>query len=238
MSQHSKGSSGRLTSLVEQIDFPAPLNAVLGTHGIEIRPTDRWRPNRKIKKEATVKEMEPFLPKGVTARELVDWWLSVELHANTPNWDLISTCQVQGHEGLLIVEAKAHASECSGAGKRAPTTSNGDLNHIRISGRIGEANVAWRKQGVGRFSLSADSHYQLCNRMTWLWHLAEMRIPTVLLYLGFLGEKQAFPSDYFEKAEDWEATMREYMAPVMPPDLPGKVVKFNGTPAVMLVESL
>ena len=27
---------------------------------------------------------------------LVSWWLAVRDGANTPNWDLVSTCQVQG----------------------------------------------------------------------------------------------------------------------------------------------
>ena len=31
--------------------------------------------------------------------------------SHTPNWGITSKCIVDGHEGLLIVEAKAHTQE-------------------------------------------------------------------------------------------------------------------------------
>ena len=37
------------------------------------------------------------------------------------------------------------------------------------------------------WSLSRDSHYQLANRFAWAWKLADMGLPTILIYLGFLN---------------------------------------------------
>ena len=52
-------------------------------------------------------------------RKLTDWWLSVQQGSmTTPNWDIASTCTVQGKPGLLLVEAKAHANELDLKGKR------------------------------------------------------------------------------------------------------------------------
>jgi hypothetical protein len=45
------------------------------------------------------------------------WWLAVRDHANTPNWDIASTATIDGAEGLLLVEAKAHAGEIRRDGK-------------------------------------------------------------------------------------------------------------------------
>ena len=58
-----------------------------------------------------------FLAPGDQA-QLRDWWLAVKGGANTPNWDLASTCRVEGKRGLLLVEAKAHTRELSDAGHR------------------------------------------------------------------------------------------------------------------------
>jgi hypothetical protein len=51
---------------------------------------------------------------------LTTWWLAVRERANTPNWDIVSTCQMVGRQGLVLVEAKAHAGELHRA--RAPAT--------------------------------------------------------------------------------------------------------------------
>lgn len=39
---------------------------------------------------------------------VTDWWLEVVPRANTPNWDIASTCRINGKRGVLLVEAKAH----------------------------------------------------------------------------------------------------------------------------------
>jgi len=237
MSQHDKGSSGRLTQLVEDEGFPKPLNQLLSKYSIEIRSRDKWQPSVRCRKEATIRQMGPFLPARVGVADLLDWWLVVQRGANTPNWDLISTCSFNGKEGLLLVEAKAHASECSHAGKSRPSSPNGTRNHERISQRTCEANAAWNALDIGEFRLCVDKCYQLSNRMTWLWHLAKLGIPTVLLYLGFIGEEH-FPGDFFRSANHWSQVMNDYAGEVMPSDLIGRTVKFAGTPALVIAGAM
>jgi hypothetical protein len=76
---------------------------------------------------------------------------------NIPNWDIISTCTINGRRGLVLVEAKAHAGElnptdCCAAGN--------EQSRQRIDTAIADAN---QKLGEG-WRLSTDSRYQLRNR--------------------------------------------------------------------------
>ncbi|HEY6267088.1 MAG TPA: hypothetical protein VIX11_02230 [Candidatus Acidoferrum sp.] len=43
--------------------------------------------------------------------EVTRWWLAVRERANTPNWDIASSCTIDEKPGLLLVEAKAHRAE-------------------------------------------------------------------------------------------------------------------------------
>lgn len=43
--------------------------------------------------------------------QLTRWWLKVSRRANTPNWDIVSTCTIEGRPGLVLIEAKAHDME-------------------------------------------------------------------------------------------------------------------------------
>jgi hypothetical protein len=43
--------------------------------------------------------------------KVTSWWLAVRKRANTPNWDITSTCTIGEKDGLLLVEAKAHDAE-------------------------------------------------------------------------------------------------------------------------------
>ena len=80
---------------------------------------------------------DQFLTAGRRAA-LAQWWLAVPRRANTPNWDLVSTCQVAGQkQGLLLVEAKAHAGELSAAGKtltKRPSVNSAqnDQRHCQV----------------------------------------------------------------------------------------------------------
>ena len=50
---------------------------------------------------------------------LRDWWLAVPGgNAQTPIWDIASTCTVDGRKGFLLVEAKAHTPNS----RRGPQT--------------------------------------------------------------------------------------------------------------------
>src|SRR5438445_11609181 len=43
--------------------------------------------------------------------EVTNWWLARRQRANTPNWDVVSQCEIESKRGLILVEAKAHMKE-------------------------------------------------------------------------------------------------------------------------------
>jgi hypothetical protein len=57
------------------------------------------------------------LPHSTLWSTLRSWWLAHERGANTPNWDIAATCELEGTRGLILVEAKANVPELSIAGK-------------------------------------------------------------------------------------------------------------------------
>jgi hypothetical protein len=117
---------------------------------------------------------------------ITDWWLARTPNANTPNWDLAATATVGGQEGLVLVEAKAHAKELSANGK---TGGGHPANDASIRRAIAEAN-AGLDAAIPGWSLSRDACYQMANRFAWSWKLATMGVPVVLVYLGFLGAEE------------------------------------------------
>lgn len=108
-------------------------------------------------------------------QQLRDWWLAVPKRANTPNWDLASTCRIEGRQGLLLVEAKAHTKELSYDGKRTPDTENGRRNRKRIGSAIEEANADLEHVTGESWGISRDACYQLSNRFACV--MAALREP-------------------------------------------------------------
>ena len=128
---------------------------------------DKWRPRgREDYKETTLVDAADFIP-PVVSQELIVWWLEVVRVARLPNWDIASTCLLEGKQGLLLVEAKAHDRELSPEGKKPPKTANGKLNHIKIGKAIEQANTGLKVVLKEGWDLTRDSHYQLCNRFAW-----------------------------------------------------------------------
>src|SRR5258705_9339558 len=97
-----------------------------------VDPSDKWMPSGFLKpEEAKLGETPGFLS-SERQGTVTGWWLAVTKSANTPNWDIISTCHIGGRPGLLLVEAKAHEGELSKSGKKKPDTENGWKNHDQI----------------------------------------------------------------------------------------------------------
>ena len=56
-----------------------------------------------------------------------------------------------------------------------------------------------------------DHHYQLSNRFAWLWKLASLGIPVVLLYLGFLNaQDMTDDGPLFRSEEEWTRAMKDH----------------------------
>ena len=167
---------------------------------------DRWMPNGFLHpKEARLAECEKLLLPEIRSK-LTQWWLKVPERANTPNWDLVSTCTVEGKSGIILVEGKAHAGELKRDGKPQGNAKNDEQIELAIK----EAN-AGLEQIIPGWNLRRDSHYQLCNRFAWAWKIATHGVPTILVYLGFLHatemQDQGKP---FDSPEEWSRTVLEH----------------------------
>ncbi len=172
-----------MTDLIGLANVTVSSNHFWMPRGKPVRMAGGW--DKKPAAEARLDRDLGFVGPEVQ-RHLRDWWLSVVLpRANTPNWDVASTCRIEGKEGLLLVEAKAHQNELSRAGKgKKPSTENGRKNHERIGSAIEQANAGLGSVTRGIWGLSRDHHYQLANRFAWSWKLAMLGVPVVLLYIS------------------------------------------------------
>ncbi len=167
------------------------------------------------------------------------WWLKHKAGANTPNWDIAVTCELDRRPGLLLVEAKANWPELGRDRKSDPNlTPNSRDNHEHIGAAIQEACAGWRKVNRG-VTISRDSHYQFANRLAFVWKLAELGIPVVLLYLGFTGDmgiKDA--GEPFADDADWQRAFGAYASGVFPLKLVDRPQILEGTPVWVLSRSL
>ena len=182
-----------------------------------VASSDDWRPEGFAHTaEAQLGYADQFLTADRRAA-LTQWWLAVPRRANTPNWDLVSTCQVAGQkQGLLLVEAKAHAGELSAAGKTLTKrpSANSAQNDQRIRAAIAEANTRLGGPAQG-WHLTADTHYQMSNRFAWAWKLADLGVPVVLVYLGFLNADE-MGNGAFHSGDDWDRCLRDHAQGVVP----------------------
>ena len=115
------------------------------------------------------------------------WWLAVQSGGSkTPTWDIVSTCTVDGHKGLLLVEAKAHNQEL----KVKDQVKGSRPNRERIAECIKEANSGLSALTEFGWALSHEHRYQMANHFVWSWKLTELGYPVILIYLEFLGAEE------------------------------------------------
>jgi hypothetical protein len=142
--------------------------------------------------EATLPEAVSLLPEEVRL-ELKRWWLAVPLNnTRTPNWDIASTCTLEGKPGIMLIEAKAHERELINeeTGKKqieVPVTGAARRNLLRIDWAIRDASAALAEDTGLPWVLSRDWNYQMSNRFAWAWKITDLGKPVVLVYLGFLN---------------------------------------------------
>ena len=248
----TRGSRPRCVLLVDgnRHAVAARLTNLVGLPDVTVSPDDLWMPYGKPVRtgkgwdknpaaEAQLHRHDGFVAPQVR-QQLLDWWLEVVPRANTPNWDVAATCNIDGKAGLVLVEAKAHASELSGAGKSEPRTPNGWKNHARIGSAIEEANTGLRRVAGGTWQLSRDERYQLANRFAWSWKLASLGVPVVLIYLGFLNaEDMVDDGVLFRSKSDWTRTLKHHVRGVADEACWGKHLEVSGTslrPVIRVIE--
>lgn len=150
--------------------------------------------------------------------ELTAWWLHHAPGANTPNWDIAVSCDIEGRTGFVLVEAKANVPELSAAGK--PISGDASVrsisNHARIGAAIAEARDALATQ-FADIAISRDSHYQMSNRIAFAWKLASLGIPVLLVYVGFTGDSGIRDvGEPLQNDEHWRQVFSDHMKAVAP----------------------
>lgn len=210
-------------------------------HGSVDPASDCWMPRGlHDSKEAKLGECDAFVKDRGVRDQLMNWWLNVVPGANTPNWDIVSTCEIDGQTGLMVVEAKAHENELDKQGKQPGTSpsTNSISNHDRIKSAIEEANDDLNLILPG-WNLSRDNCYQLSNRFAWSWKLATLGIPVVLVYLGFLNASDMEKNGrLFTTQADWEACVRKHGNGIVPDAAWNNRIDVNGTPIYTKIRSL
>ena len=210
-----------------------------------VAPSDRWMPLGFADLEEAQLHKAPRLLPPELSKVLGDWWLPADRQdARTPNFDIASTCTVDGVPGLLLVEAKAHAGELvkEEVGRRLAANDSParEASHATIGAAIESARLGLAAATQLRWQISRDSHYQMSNRFAWSWKLTELGMPVVLVYLGFLQANDMSKAGElpFADAGTWEALVRSHSAPLFPAEIWGRRWSVNGLPFIPLIRSL
>ena len=213
------------------------LNALAEPWG-SVSVDDLWMPEGFSRiQEAQLDKTGRLLPKQDRDR-LRRWWLAVSRrNTRTPTWDIASTCTVDGHKGLLLIEAKAHTQEL----KVQDPVEASLRNRERIAECIEEANAALADWTGLYWALSHEHGYQMANRFAWSWKLTELGYPVILVYLGFLRaeemRKGREKAPYKNHAE-WEGLVKVHSEPLFPAGVWGGQWVIHGRPFVPRICSI
>jgi hypothetical protein len=179
------------------------------------------------------------------SKQLGEWWLPADNQgARTPNFDIASTCMIDGVPGLLLVEAKAHEGELTkeAAGRKLTVNDSAERkeSHATIGAAIESARLGLEMATRLKWQISRDSHYQMSNRFAWSWKLTELGIPVVLVYLGFLNAADmSKPGEVpLADAAAWEALVKSHSAPLFPGEVWDRRWAVHGVPFIPLIRSL
>ena len=237
-----RGSRKHVLDWVESPAFLEELEELLKPVNVVIPATAAYMPRGyAAPKEARLDSADIRFDVLKTAQpELRRWWLVHHRGANTPNWDLVVSCEIEGRPGLVLVEAKANHPELKEDGKlqRDDASPNSTENQDRIRDAIAEAREGLKAAGVNT-AIDINSHYQLANRVAFMWKLAQLGIPTILVYLGFTGDEGIRDAgDPFANDGDWRRAFDAYSRNVIPTEMrEGRRLDIGVTPAWLLVRS-
>jgi hypothetical protein len=241
MSNVFRGSRKHILDLLEREDFLEVFNSLLRNSGAAVSGDDVYYPKGYANPEEM--ELRDFGPKYLA--DLIDWsiirkWWP-DYPAKSPQWDLLTTCTIEGKKGIVLVEAKAHEAELKWEGKPLEEDASRESihNHQQIGECIAEACRGLNEKIPG-INIQRDSHYQLANRVAFAWKLAQCGMPVVLLYLGFIGDSGI--SDVgvpFRDNDHWQRVMGAYMQGVLAQSFPDTRIEFESAGFMtMLVRSL
>ncbi|MBE0613810.1 MAG: hypothetical protein IH604_09115 [Burkholderiales bacterium] len=209
-----------------------------------VSQSDRWMPQGFAELEEAQLHKAPRLLPAALSKRLGEWWLPLDRQdAMTPNFDIASTCTIDGVPGLLLVEAKAHEKELmkEAAGRRLEESDSRErkVSHATIGAAIESARMGLEAATRLKWQISRDSHYQMSNRFAWSWKLTDLRIPVVLVYLGFLKtDDMSKPGEVpFADAGAWEALVMSHSARLFPSEVWSRRWLIKGMPFIPLIRS-
>lgn len=246
--KQKRGSKPRchLLTLGERAEVAKRLTKLIEPHG-KVTEDNCWMPLCNVDRARGVVDIdvkEARLGKAVKLLDeekrgrLLKWWLEVQKGADTPNWDIASTCDIGGEDGLLLVEAKAHLNELSSAGKSEPRTEHGWANQKQIGEAINEARGELDKTTGMKWNISRDRHYQMSNRFAWAWKLADIGVPVILVYLGFLeADEMTDIGKPFANHAEWQRAVEAHSEGLIPSGVWRTALNVNGLPLIPLIRS-
>jgi len=232
--------AARLERLIDLREVTVGAEDVWMPRGIPQMQTDgTW--DTTATEEAKLGEASDFL--GPAQREAVtNWWLAFPGPANTPNWDIASTCSVSGERGLILVEAKAHDAELIkesiGKSRSKQRSENSEANHERIGEAIRSACVGLENVTSLPWRISRDTHYQMSNRFAWAWKVTTLGLPVVLVYVGFLrAEEMRDKGRSFADHAEWARIVEAHSSPLFPTEVWGRQWTIRGQSFFPLIRS-
>lgn len=219
--------------------FRNSLNQLLLPCDAEVTTTDCWMPvGRSSPNEARLGWNSLGVLTKEVQQKLTDWWLAYPIGANTPNWDLATSASISGKRGLVLIEAKAYEGELERAGKRIFSNQRGECNHKQIGKAINEARECLTPIAPG-IQISRDRYYQVSNRIAFCWKLATLRVPVILMYLGFLNDRGLLPPlRRFEDAAQCDKLIRLYLSQVFPESCIGQRLECGEASFQVIIRSL
>lgn len=244
-----KGSQMRCLQMTsgDRSAVAAALGALIDGYG-DIGPSDRWAPKGfREPAEIRLDEAQGFVKSAEQRARLRDWWIGPGvMKMRTPSWDLVSTCRLGGAPGLMLVEAKAHLSELNSD----PCTAKEKRNIETMRRALGEATEKWNDllraaseaQGWKPrhwMKLVPSCHYELACRLAFALKLAEMGIPVILVYLGFLhaDELEEQNGIVFRDEAEWRLCVVEKTKQTVPEEIWDATFDVDGTPLSVLVRA-
>lgn len=224
-------------------EVAARLSALVAPYA-SVSAEDSWMPVGFDEVQEAELNKAPRLLNANIRAQLGAWWLpSDRQSARTPNFDIASTCTVNGVPGVLLIEAKAHVQELrreeTGRALDAEASDDRKASHCTIGTAIAEAAAGLTLATAAPCHISRDTHYQMANRFAWAWKLTELGIPVVLVYLGFLNaDEMQDRGASFASHDDWQKLVQAHSAPLFHVDPWERAWMCNGQSLVPLIRSV
>ncbi len=237
-----RGSKARCHLLTHgSVDAVAErLTTLIAPYGI-VTTDDRWMPRGFIHtEEAQFGKVDTILDRK-TGEALADWWLA-NSRGRMPHWDIASSCIVEGRHGIVLIEAKSYDKELvkEEAGRKKPPmlTAEAVENQGRVAACIKEANRILKRDTGAAWKLSPEHHYEMSMRFAWACKMAELGLPVILVYLGFLNATEMVDKGLpFASEKSWEDQVKAHSRAILPEGAWGTKHTVAGQPFIPLIKT-